>query len=230
MKRVILTDIEGTTSRIDFVHQVLFPYARARLADFVRAHAQDRAVLAALDEIRVALGDTDADIELCITALLRWIDEDRKITPLKTLQGMIWAEGYSAGDFTAHVYLDAHDALRKWHAVGHPLHVYSSGSIEAQKLFFRHSVFGDISALFEDYFDTTSGGKREATSYARIASAIGRAPGDIIFLSDIEAELDAARAAGLGTIQLLRADAPPMTTHTHRVVATMADIDPDSAG
>ena len=159
MKPAVLTDIEGTTSRIDFVHRVLFPYARARIANFVHVHRDQADVAMALAAVRAELNAPDATLDEQIESLLRWIDEDRKITPLKSLQGMIWAQGYAAGDFTAHVYADANDALRRWHADGHELYVYSSGSIAAQKLFFRHSVFGDLTPLFRDYFDTTIGGK-----------------------------------------------------------------------
>ncbi len=227
MKAAIVTDIEGTTSRIDFVHKVLFPYARARIGEFILAHGSKPDVAAARAEVRTEIGESDATIDDEIEALLRWIDEDRKITPLKSLQGMIWAEGYAAGDFTAHVYLDAYDALRRWHAAGHALYVYSSGSIAAQQLFFKHSVFGDMTPLFGDYFDTTIGGKREAVSYQRIAERINRSPADIIFLSDIEDELDAASTSGLGTVQLIRSDAPPATRRGHRVAALMTEIDPD---
>ena len=227
MKRVILTDIEGTTSRIDFVHKVLFPYSRSRLAEFVRNRADTPELASILAAVRAELGNDAASLDASIDALLGWIDEDRKITPLKALQGLIWADGYAAGDFTAHVYVDASDALRRWHAAGHPQYVYSSGSIAAQKLFFRHSVFGDLTPLFLDYFDTTIGGKRDADSYRNIAKAIAHPVGQILFLSDIEAELDAARAAGLATIQLLRSDAPPASSGSHRCVNSMSEIDPD---
>jgi enolase-phosphatase E1 len=225
MKLAILTDIEGTTSRIDFVHKVLFPYSRERIGEFVRAHRDDGEVAQALAQVRAEIG-AGAGIDEQIAALLRWIDEDRKITPLKTLQGLIWAQGYADGDFTAHVYADAVDALRRWYAAGHALYVYSSGSIAAQKMFFRYSVFGDLTPLFGDYFDTTIGAKREAESYRRIATAIRRPASEILFLSDIEAELDAARDAGMHTIQLVRADTPPASTGAHHSVASMADIDP----
>lgn len=224
MTLTILTDIEGTTSRIDFVHRVLFPYARARMAEYLRVHRDQADVATALAEVRAELNAPDATLDAQIKSLLRWMDEDRKITPLKSLQGLIWAQGYAAGDFTAHVYVDAYDALRRWHADAHELYVYSSGSIAAQKLFFRYSVFGDLTALFRDYYDTTIGGKREADSYRLIAQRLKRPAGEILFLSDIEAELDAARAAGMQTIQLLRADAPPTSTGAHRTVASMADI------
>ncbi|HEY2660862.1 MAG TPA: acireductone synthase [Caulobacteraceae bacterium] len=191
MIRAILTDIEGTTSSIAFVAETLFPYARKALLAYVEAHAE--AVAPLLDEVRAAEpGDP-------VATLLRWIDQDRKATPLKTLQGWIWAEGYAAGAFKGHVYPDAAQGLRAWRAAGYRLYVYSSGSIAAQRLLFGHSDQGDLAPLFSGWFDTTSGPKREAASYARIARAIGEAPGAILFLSDVQAELDAAAAAGLRT-------------------------------
>ena len=224
MARVVLTDIEGTTSAIDFVHRVLFPYARERLPDFVRTHAADVDVRAALDAVRAETGD--ANDEAAIATLLHWIDIDRKATPLKTLQGLIWQSGYAGRDFSAHVYVDAYDQLRAWHAAGVPLYVYSSGSIAAQKLFFGYSVFGDLLPWFRGHFDTTSGGKREADSYRRIAAAIGVAPSDILFLSDVEAELDAAKDAGMGTVQLCRPDTNPESHGRHDCVSSFRDIVP----
>jgi enolase-phosphatase E1 len=189
--RAILTDIEGTTSSTAFVAETLFPYARAALPAYVADHAAEVASL--LDEVRAAEpGDP-------VATLLRWIDEDRKATPLKTLQGRIWAKGYAEGAFRGHVYPDAAEALRRWRADSLRLYVYSSGSVEAQKLIFGHSDQGDLTPLFAGFFDTTSGPKREAASYARIARAIGEAPERILFLSDAQAELDAAQASGLRT-------------------------------
>ena len=222
MARIVLTDIEGTTSAIDFVHRVLFPYSRERLPEFIRAHAAHPEVRAALDAVRAESGA--ADDAGAIAVLLSWLDADRKATPLKTLQGLIWQTGYERGDFTAHLYVDAYDRLRDWHAAGVPLYVYSSGSIAAQKLFFGYSVFGDLLPWFRGHFDTTSGGKREAESYRRIAAAIGTAASDILFLSDVEAELDAAKEAGLATVQLIRADTLPESHGRHATAATFRDI------
>lgn len=224
MARIVLTDIEGTTSAIDFVHRVLFPYARERLPDFVRAHAADPEVRAALDAVRAETGD--ANDEAAITTLLHWIDIDRKATPLKALQGLIWQTGYAERDFSAHVYVDAYDQLRAWHSAGVPLYVYSSGSIAAQKLFFGYSVFGDLLPWFRGHFDTTSGGKREADSYRRIAATIGVPASEILFLSDVEAELDAAREAGMGTVQLCRPDTNPESHGRHDCVSSFRDIVP----
>lgn len=194
--RAVLTDIEGTTSSIAFVTDTLFPYARARLADYVAAHAEEVAPL--LDAVRAeAPGDP-------VATLVRWIDEDKKATPLKTLQGLIWAEGYADGTLKGHVYADAADALRRWHAAGIALHVYSSGSVAAQKLIFGHSNAGDLTPLFSGYFDTTTGPKREAGSYRRIAEAIGLPSAAILFLSDNAQEIAAARTAGMQVLHIDR--------------------------
>ncbi len=203
--RAILTDIEGTTSSIAFVTEMLFPYSRARLADFVRANREQ--VAAVLDQVRSEAGPS-LDAEGCIVQLLAWHDADSKIAPLKTLQGMIWADGYAQDAFTGHVYPDAAAGLRRWRAAGIDLYVYSSGSIAAQKLLFGHSDFGDLTTLFAGYFDTTSGGKREALSYVTIARAIGVALPDILFLSDVAEELAAARAAGLSVMLVARDSVP----------------------
>jgi len=205
--KAIVTDIEGTTSSLSFVKDVLFPYARARMAEFVRARASDPAVRKLLDEVRRML-DERADDEKIIAQLIQWIDEDKKITPLKALQGMIWERGFKQGDFKGHVYEDAARNLKKWHAQGIKLYVFSSGSVQAQKLLFAHSDHGDLTPLFSGYFDTTTGAKKETGSYRKIAQTIGLAPDDILFLSDIKEELDAAREAGMQTIWLLRDSAP----------------------
>lgn len=203
MIKAILTDIEGTTSSLSFVKDVLFPYSRQHLAAFLRAHGAEPAVRAQLQEVQRLAGAALDEAQL-IETLVRWIDEDRKLTPLKALQGMIWEEGFRRGDFKGHVYEDAVRGLRRWKQQGLKLYVFSSGSVQAQKLLFAHTEYGDLTPLFEGYFDTTVGAKKEADSYRRIAAAIGLAPQEILFLSDIKEELDAARAAGLRTVQLVR--------------------------
>jgi enolase-phosphatase E1 len=202
--RAVLTDIEGTTSSIAFVKDVLFPYARARLPRFVESHPDDREVIRWLDATAREAGIDNPRSRRVIDTLLRWIDEDRKATPLKALQGMIWKAGYEAGDYRAHVYPEVPARLRAWKARGLELFVYSSGSVAAQKLFFGHTEAGDLASLFDGWFDTEVGGKRERGSYLRIAEAIGLPPPGIVFLSDIGAELDAARGTGMQTIQLCR--------------------------
>lgn len=208
MIRAILTDIEGTTSSLSFVKDVLFPYARARLAAFVTARADDPEVARLLDETR-ALAGAALSTDAVIAQLLRWIDEDRKATPLKALQGMIWEEGYRNGDFFGHVYEDAARKLREWKAAGLELFVFSSGSIQAQKLLFAHTEYGDLTPLFSGYFDTRTGSKQEAESYREIARQIGHPPESVLFLSDIDGELDAAGLAGFATCKLVRAPAEP---------------------
>lgn len=198
--RAVLTDIEGTTSSIAFVADVLFPYARARLGDYCAAHPTETApILAEVQAIEP--GDP-------IATLTRWIDEDRKATPLKTLQGMIWASGFRGGAFKGHIYTDAAAALGRWHQQGLALYVFSSGSIAAQKLIFGHSEVGDLTPLFADYFDTTTGPKREPASYTLIASAIGVPADAVLFLSDVAAETDAAKAAGMQALLIDRTGGP----------------------
>lgn len=152
--------------------------------------------------------------EQAAAVLERWIDEDRKATPLKALQGLIWRQGYEAGELKGHVYPDAPDYLRRWHARGLKLYVYSSGSVEAQKLIFGHTDYGDLTPLFSGYFDTRVGGKKEAASYQAILRDTGLAAADVLFLSDVGEELDAAQQAGMKTCQLLRDDkARPSPAH-----------------
>ena len=202
--KAILTDIEGTTSSIDFVHQILFPYASRELPNFVRTHQGSADIASILQDVRTAAGDASADVERTIAILLEWINADRKITALKSLQGHIWKHGYESGDFTGHLYSDAAENMRRWQENGLGLYVYSSGSVGAQKLLFGHSDAGDLQPLFSGYFDTQVGNKREAASYSNIANAIGLPAADILFLSDVAEELDAAAVAGMQTMQLVR--------------------------
>lgn len=199
----ILTDIEGTTSSIAFVKEVLFPYSRRLLPQFIASHGRDPEVRRWLDAVAVENGGLCSDAMIA-EVLLGWIAEDRKHTALKALQGMLWEEGYRRGDFRAHVYPDAAERLRLWHQRGHLLAVYSSGSVPAQHLFFGHSEAGDLRPLFSHWFDTEIGGKRERDSYIRIAEAMALPAAGIVFLSDVVEELDAAREAGLSTVLLDR--------------------------
>lgn len=211
MIKAIITDIEGTTSSLSFVKDVLFPYARAHLPDFVRQHQSE-------PQIKQLLADTsneagiELDIEDAISQLIEWIDQDKKITPLKALQGLIWEAGYSQSDFKGHVYRDVIDNLKIWKAQGIALYVYSSGSILAQKLLFGHTEAGDLTPLFSGFFDTNIGGKKEADSYLKIAEKIGYPAHNILFLSDIKEELDAATAAGFVTVWLTRDHKPDIHT------------------
>jgi enolase-phosphatase E1 len=208
MKPVILTDIEGTTSSISFVKEVLFPYARRELPRFVREHGHDPEVRRWLDLVAAENGGICSD-DVITETLQGWIDQDRKHTALKALQGMLWREGYERGDYRGHVYGDAAQALRDWHEAGHRLAVFSSGSVGAQKLLFGHSEAGDLTPLFSAFFDTEMGHKRDADSYRLIADALDRRPEDVVFLSDVVEELDAARDAGMRTVLLDRREDYP---------------------
>jgi enolase-phosphatase E1 len=201
--RAILTDIEGTTSSLSFVKDVLFPYARERLPGFVREHGQEAKVRDLLLQVSEVAGKNLND-EQAVEQLRQWIDEDRKVTPLKALQGMIWEAGYRNGDYRGHMYDDAVEYLQKWHDQGLRLYVYSSGSEYAQKLLFGHSDAGDLTPLFSGYFDTQVGAKQETGSYRIIAERIDLPADEILFLSDIEVELDAAAEAGMATCWLVR--------------------------
>lgn len=218
--RAVLTDIEGTTSSIRFVHETLFPYAARALPDYLREHADAHRDI--IEAVRDEAGEPDANVERVIAILLAWITEDRKATPLKALQGRIWRHGYESGAFTGHVYDDAADGLQRWYARGVRLYVYSSGSVEAQKLLFGHSDAGDLTPLFAGYFDTTTGHKRETTSYRSIAEATGVSPSEILFLSDVVEELDAAASAGMQTIQLVRDE--DVVVGNHRTARSFDDI------
>lgn len=202
--RAVITDIEGTTSDIAFVHDVLFPYAHEHLPPFVRANADEPTIAALIEDVRIEADEPDADLDRVVAILERWMDEDRKATPLKTLQGLVWEKGYSEGDFTGHVYEDAVAALQAWADDRRALYVYSSGSVFAQRLLFAYSDHGDLSDLFSGYFDTRIGPKKKIASYKAIAGELGEEPAHLLFLSDVGEELDAAAAAGWQTCWVAR--------------------------
>lgn len=222
MIKAIVTDIEGTTSSIDFVHQTLFPYARQRLRRYLREHAGETATQALVDDVEAIVG-WDLSLDEAADILERWIDEDQKHTPLKALQGMIWREGYANGDLRGHVYDDTPDALKSWQTAGIRLYVYSSGSVEAQKLIFCHTDYGDLTPLFSGYFDTRIGAKREVGAYKAILARLGLPGDEVLFLSDVGAELDAARGAGLQTCQLVR-DEKTVPAPGHAQVRTLLEV------
>lgn len=192
---------------------------------FVRAHTEDPAVRAVLDQAAREAGVGIRDLDAIVRALHQWSDHDIKATPLKELQGMIWKDGFESGEIRAPLYDDAVDAMRRYRAGGVRLFVYSSGSIAAQQLLFGHAVAGDLRPLFEGYFDTTTGPKREAASYRRIAETIRLSPERIVFFSDHPAELDAARATGMQTVQLARPADGVSAEGTHPATETFAGIE-----
>lgn len=200
----IVTDIEGTTTSIDFVHTILFPYSIKALGPFLETQWERPEVKRIIEEISVMEGLTAPTVSNVAEILLSWSKADRKVTPLKALQGLIWEEGYKKGLLRGHLYDDATRGLKRWHEAGIKLYVYSSGSVHAQKLLFGCSEFGDLTPLFSGYFDTTVGGKRESSSYSAIAQDISLPSESILFLSDIAEELVAADLVGFKTIQLAR--------------------------
>jgi enolase-phosphatase E1 len=204
MIKVIVTDIEGTTSSIEFVHKVLFPYAYDHMTTFVTQHEHDKEVSPLLESIADKEQIEPADTSRIIECLKVWIKEDRKQPELKSIQGMMWREGYEQGAFKGHVYPEVKGTLQDWKDSGIRLYVYSSGSVPAQKLLFGYSEVGDMTPLFDGYFDTAVGGKKETISYQRIQQEIGVPAQEILFLSDIIGELKAASEAGFQVYQLVR--------------------------
>jgi len=198
--KAVLTDIEGTTTSLSFVREVLFPYARGNLAGFIRQHRNDVEVRELLDRL-LEQQQRYLNEGQIIDLLDYWMQEDRKETVLKSLQGLMWRTGYENGDFTGHVYEDVARNLRTWYEAGMELAVFSSGSVAAQKLLFGHSDFGDLTPLFSHYFDTTTGAKREAGAYKKITAIMSHAPAEFLFLSDVLEELNAARAVGMQATQ-----------------------------
>lgn len=204
MIKTILTDIEGTTSSINFVHDILFPYAYDRMYDFLAENWDHEQVKKALLEIAKLENLVDYNHEQITTILQDWIKCDHKIKPLKDLQGIIWEEGYKNGDYSSHVYPDAYEMLSLWHSKNIPIYIYSSGSIYAQKLFFGHSEYGNLLALFSGFFDTNIGNKKEPQSYINIANNLNLNPHEIIFLSDVEDEVNSALSIGMKTVWIIR--------------------------
>ncbi|MCC3768682.1 acireductone synthase [Streptomyces sp. UNOC14_S4] len=205
----VVLDIEGTTSATGFVVDVLYPYSRKRFGTLLTERADEPEVRRAVGQVRDLLGEPGADAARVEEALNSWLDEDRKATPLKTLQGIVWSEGFASGELVSHFYEDVVPALRRWHADGVRLHVYSSGSVAAQRSWFGHSAEGDLLPLVDGLYDTGNAGpKRSPASYRTITAAIGTAPDRALFLSDHPAELDAARAAGWLTAGVRRPGEP----------------------
>lgn len=224
MIRVVLTDIEGTTSSISFVHEVLFPYAEEHIETFVKTGVADNpAIRDQLNAVSERSGIPAEDVDGLVRELQTWIREDRKETPLKALQGMLWEQGYQQGAFRGHIYPDAAEALWHWHDRGLRLYVYSSGSVKAQKLLFGFSEVGDLTPFFSGYFDTQVGGKKEPSSYRNILGELGVEPETVLFLSDVEAELEAAEAVGIRTAWLVREGELPESERP--VMRTFEDVD-----
>lgn len=236
----LLLDIEGTTCPVTFVAEELFPYASQQLPSFLAHNANDPQVQALLNDVQNAW-HLDADpaarsllkeatrlgwqLEAGCTAYLQLlITQDRKLTALKDLQGMIWRGGYAAGELVAPLYPDVPAALQRWHHAGTVLGVYSSGSVEAQQLLYRHSSAGDLSPLFSHWFDTRIGAKQAAASYQQIAKAMQATPSSILFVSDALAECEAANTAGLQVLFSSRPGNPEQNPGPFAALSTYANL------
>jgi enolase-phosphatase E1 len=229
----VVLDIEGTTGAAGYVHGELYDYARPRLGPWIDAHADDPDVATAVAQTRADAGlPGDAGTGAVVAALHAWMDGDVKATPLKTLQGQIWSAGYAAGELSSHFFDDVVPQLRAWHGRGVHLAVFSSGSVASQVPWFRHAPAGDLTPLIDGYFDTVNAGpKREVASYDAIAAALGRAPGELLFLSDLPAELHAAREAGWQVVGVRRGGEPNADADFGdlTVVASFDELDVDAA-
>jgi enolase-phosphatase E1 len=239
--RTILLDIEGTTTPIAFVYETLFPYVRDHLTEFLIEHGEEdstRREIAKLkreneaDQARglnppLLSGDSDeADLK-SVEAYIRWLmDQDRKSTPLKSLQGRIWHEGYLRGLLLGEVFPDVPRAFERWRSQGKQIGIFSSGSVLAQKLLFDHTTMGSLSRHITAYFDTTVGGKMEQDSYKHIARELNNTPSEILFVSDIVAELEAAQAAGLQTVLSIRPGNRPQPAEGWNVISTFDELLP----
>jgi enolase-phosphatase E1 len=213
--RGVLLDIEGTTTPIAFVHEVLFAYARSQARNFLADHPGSEELAADLARLRdehaidtkqnlhppaLVAGPRDAEID-SIVAYVNWlIDRDRKSTGLKSLQGNIWKQGYLHGTLKAELFADVAPALERWRRAGLKISIFSSGSALAQKLLFAHTEVGDLTGFISNYFDTTVGSKTDVESYRLIATALGLTASEVLFISDVVVELDAASAAGMQAI------------------------------
>lgn len=198
----VLLDIEGTTTPVDFVYEVLFPYARERLASFVGPLSSTDEDL---QQLRRELLSEPSRPQFDDVQYLEWLmDSDRKSTALKAIQGRIWEKGYEEGTLQGVVYPDVPPALQRWTAEGKKIAIFSSGSVLAQKLIFGKSDHGDLTRFISGYFDTTTGPKRESHSYIKIAGALAFEPTDIAFVSDMEPELEAAEEAGMLAVLSVR--------------------------
>jgi enolase-phosphatase E1 len=234
--RALVLDVEGTTTPIEFVYQVLFPYARAHAAAYLQREGESAACRAAIEQLReerasdIARGEFSGDLDersnlSHILAYVTWLmDRDRKSPGLKALQGLIWQGGFGSGQLRGQVYPDVPPAFSRWRASGRAIYIYSSGSVLAQRLLFGSTAAGDLTPFLEGHFDTAVGPKTSPASYRLIAERIGVAPEQALFVSDVTAELDAARAAGLRTALCVRGEEEPSGTDRHPVIRTFDEI------
>ena len=225
----ILTDIEGTTTSISFVHDILFPLSYHRMEDFISknfsTHSLKNEISNLTNFIQKENNITNINFLTISTLLKKWIKEDKKDTNLKSIQGKIWKEAFENGSVKGHLYEDIPNIFKLWHNNKKKISIFSSGSIEAQHLLFKYSIFGDMTHYIDQYFDTTIGMKKEEIAYINIANQLKTDPNTILFLSDIEEELDAAKKANFETILLIREDNKNKNENTkHKSIKTFYEI------
>lgn len=233
--KAILLDIEGTVSPVSFVYDVLFPFARSNAKDFLDKHWNEAPVQAALEYMAKDAGfeksrlwfvkETGEPKEIVLKEVYRLMDADIKATGLKELQGLIWKSGYDDKQLVSELFDDVPDMLEHWHQNEFDISIYSSGSIGAQKTFFKNTRYGDMTKYLKSHFDTTSGGKKESASYNTISNHLGKNQETILFLSDIVDELDAASKAGMKTALVLRAGNAPQRENAHQSIKSLAELD-----
>jgi enolase-phosphatase E1 len=219
--KLILLDIEGTVSPLAFVHDVMFPYARQRAGAYIATHWGAAVIAPLAHDAGVPSFDSPAEAE---AAVYRLMDADAKVTGLKQLQGMIWEEGFRSGELRSTLFDDVPQALEEWYQQGREIRIYSSGSIHAQKLFFAHTERGDLTRHFSGYYDTTTGSKRESTSYTAIAVDCGLPAEQILFVSDLMEELNAARNAGMMTALAIRPGNKPQAESGHPAFHSFSEL------
>jgi enolase-phosphatase E1 len=239
--RALLLDIEGTTTPVEFVYETLFPFARENVREFLEQNLSSAEVRADVDALRQEhradvekgsgppawLEDTPGSLLESAVSYARWLmDQDRKSTALKSLQGKIWEGGYRSGGLRGQVYADVRPAFERWKGQGKEIYIFSSGSVLAQKLIFAHTTEGDLTRYLDGYFDTTTGAKASAASYQAISENIGAPATEVLFVSDVTAELDAARAAGMMTALCVRPGSREMEQSAHPIVRTFDEIFP----
>jgi enolase-phosphatase E1 len=239
--RAILLDIEGTTTPVEFVYEVLFPFARRHVGDFLSRHRLSAEVRADIEALRAEHradeeagreppewreASADSQVE-SVAAYAHWLmAQDRKSTALKSLQGKVWESGYLAGQLKGQVYADVPPAFARWRVQKRGIYIFSSGSVLAQKLLFAHTAGGDLTKYIDGYFDTNTGAKSDRASYDSIGTSIGTPAAELMFVSDVTAELDAARDAGMRTALCVRPGRPAPEPHGHAVVSTFDTLFP----
>lgn len=238
--RCALLDIEGTVSDIRFVYDVMFPYARRELPTYLRSQWQSDSVQSAIGIVANDAGHSSPDewlgsswrdgdtstIDVAVEHLLHLMSQDSKATGLKNLQGQVWKFGFESGAIRAELFDDVLPALQRWRSKGIDIKIYSSGSVLAQQMFFRHTTLGNLGDLFSSHFDTTIGVKRESSSYERIARECNYDPSDIVFFTDVHAEITAAQSAGMQTVACIRPNNAPLPSNFTGVTTTsFADVE-----